>query len=232
MSRACEEAGPIARARNYTARLTRACTLLHASVSVGFAVSLLAGVWSGWLGRGFQVCAWGIGISVTLLLGVAAAGFLDQMRRGFCAARLLRRPPGVRFGLLGLVTITVAAGMWTLSQRLAPGENLLGNHDQGMYLGTALHLAKTGRFRIDLAGFGSYPAETRNLLLRRDPVQAEAEGEPFRRAYCAGWRKSVGAAALPSPEKTIQPNMSTPEKTISEPAATSGSTPGLPPSMM
>ncbi|MGH8020683.1 MAG: hypothetical protein ACREIA_20845 [Opitutaceae bacterium] len=172
---------PPLRATEQQRRATRLCSIGHCCAAAGFALSLLAGAWSGWLGRGFQAFAWCIVIPAMLLLAVVIAGFIDQMCRALRAARL-RRSRGVRFRLLGLVIVTVGTVIWTIPRRAAPSENLLGNHDQGMYLGAAVHLARTGQFRIDLSELDRCPPEAKSLLLRRDPVQFTRGDEEDREA--------------------------------------------------
>lgn len=73
--------------------------------------------------------------------------------------------------LFSAVAGVACVGTWIVVDRFSPGENLLGNHDQGMYLGAAIQLARTGHLKTPVPTLKSLTDEQKSLLLVQSPVQ-------------------------------------------------------------
>lgn len=135
-----------------------------------FGGSLLVGCWMGWLGLfGRPVAIALAGSGVATIASSLLAYLFDLYRWIRCAHRRLR----IRNALLRVAAMlaTILFGTYLCSVRFAPSENLMGNHDPGMYLAAAAHLSQTGEFRIALPALETLEPVEKDLLLRESAVQ-------------------------------------------------------------
>ncbi len=64
------------------------------------------------------------------------------------------------------IAILIAAHLFTLNYNVFPSENLLGNHDQGMYLAAASHLETTGNHSMQTDWIGQAPVDYKRFLTK------------------------------------------------------------------
>ena len=77
------------------------------------------------------------------------------------------------------VVILIAAHAFILTQNVSPSENLLGNHDQGMYLAAASHLCSQGNHAMETDWISQAPAEYRRFLTKKisPSLKTESPGD-------------------------------------------------------
>lgn len=140
-----------------------------------FAAVFHVACWLGWAGGSGTIVAWGVlfALGAVLLAGTAAlvAGLASR-----CAARPASRAVRILRGVS--LIIPFGASAWILASRHAPCENLMGNHDQGMYLAAGGHLARTGQFRIALPDLDIVAPADRSALVARRGVEFMRGSDP------------------------------------------------------
>ena len=100
-----------------------------------------------------------------LVLYSSIAKFLFQSNKQVHRTEnpFLKKRPLAVFSLVAII----AAHIFTLTQNVSPSENLLGNHDQGMYLAAAAHLKTTGSHAMATDWIGQSPVEYNRFLTKK-----------------------------------------------------------------
>lgn len=78
------------------------------------------------------------------------------------------------------VAIAASMGMTAalVSMRFSPCENIMGNHDQGMYLAAGGHLARTGSLRIELPELSLLGRDERDVFVQPRNVEFMRGSDP------------------------------------------------------
>jgi len=130
-------------------------------------IHLLA-CWAGWLGLFRGPVPW----AVALIPLVIASSCIATLTWEVAArATLERQSRARRIQLLAAFAGALTASCWLVVDRYHPCENIMGNHDQGMYLAAAGILARTGSLTLPLPELDALPAEERTLFIRARNVE-------------------------------------------------------------
>lgn len=123
--------------------------------------------------------------AAALLMGVALliCVCVEELRQRFTRA-WAGQPWAGRKQLIAWATIAVSAGLFFAWAK--PAENVLGNHDQGMYVSAAFQIQRTGGTAISSPGLDAVPLEDRERWLRFDPVQFTRQEREARRYWSLG----------------------------------------------
>ena len=87
------------------------------------------------------------------------------------------------------IAVLVAAHIYILSKNVSPSENLLGNHDQGMYLAAASHLETSGGHAMATDWISESPAEFKRFLTKEisPSLKTESPGDVTNTGTQAGF---------------------------------------------
>jgi hypothetical protein len=142
---------------------------------------------------GFRACAlWLVAGGFVLLLIVALVLLCADSARAI--SRIFRSPRFIPASFI-LSAAAIAGGIVALFNYAPPGEPILGEADQGIYLSSAIHLARTGSYKIDIPVLKITPAALRPWALGREPAEAQRRNGPAPRF----WNYDVGFFLDPQP---------------------------------
>lgn len=138
---------------------------------------ILIGGWMAWFGIFNAIPALFLIASGATVLGLATIAFLVELLRRLC--HLLRMgSPGIAAVFAFLAASAVLGSTYLAVTRFAPGEQLLGNNDPGMYLSAAGQLARTGGIKTHLTGMENLSEAQKRIILRRSAVQFMRGSDP------------------------------------------------------
>lgn len=159
-------------------------TLITGIFTVGsLLLSCLSGT-IGWFGTYWAVaCAIAAGCFF-LLIAYSTGLSLLHSRKDQDASYSKYRPSAI-FAVVALI----AAHLFTLSYNSSPSENLLGNHDQGMYLAAASHLKMEGSHAMLTDWIRQSPVEYKRFLTKEisPSLKTESPSEKTNTGTQAGF---------------------------------------------
>jgi hypothetical protein len=136
-----------------------------------------------------------------LLFGCFAALVISSLallcyQTAHCIARIWHRERWFSRVFL-VITLIVTAGAVTPFAYAPPDEAFFGFADQGVYLNSAVHLARTGSYRIDVPILRETPASLRPWMLANEPAEAQRHNGPAPQF----WNYHTGFLLDPQPNR-------------------------------
>ena len=136
---------------------------------------------------------WLLSGSFASLLFLVLAALCDEASRA--VARIFVRETFRHLGLV-LSALAVSAGAAIPFAFSPPGEPIFGAADQGIYLSSGIHLARTGSYRIEVPILGKTPSALQPWVLGYEPAEAQRRTGSARRF----WNYQAGFVLDPQPE--------------------------------
>lgn len=125
-----------------------------------------------------------------LALAMLCAEAARALTRTFASGRFR----GASFALSALA---VAAGAALPFAYAPPGEPIFGAADQGIYLSSAIHLARTGSYQIEIPILRETPSALQPWVLGYEPAEAQRRNDAAPRF----WNYHTGFVLDPQPEE-------------------------------
>jgi hypothetical protein len=138
-------------------------------------------------------CAlWLLAASVGTLLLLALAVLCGEAGRAFTWILGRRR---FRYGAFTLSALVIAAAAAIPFTYPTPGEPIIGAADEGIYLSSAIHLARTGSYRIEVPILRETTSALQPWMLGYEPAEAQRRSDASSRF----WNYHTGFVLDPQP---------------------------------